>query len=679
MEKTIVAAINIGDIYSQCGISRSCDFDDNPSKVHFLAFETKFNEITYQLPTSLLLNEDMEFEGFGYEAEQKYTFLLENGTHKSYYFFRRFRMQLHSSSSYCSDVDIYTFDGTKKIPMVFIFSLVIRFFRLRVSSHLSMRFGVVDDEISWILTFPDSWTGLYERLFQEAARKGGLKFGCFSTLSESTAYIQYCKRTKEDQIGTQLVIVDCGLRHIFRNETMTELHHKSIGIWDGTSIDRDIRSLLRAVIGPDIYCDDKNSHPERDHFLREVQANICRNSLPISVKVPLSWHQRIQMCMEDERYKDTIYLTGDKLRITSTWIFESFKAAFSQYMEKVNRLIDKTNPNEVIIMGDLSHIPIVTQFVRSNISNHCGKSVEDKLAAIEGALVFGHTPNLTALADSKYKFLIELSQSDLLSVNHVNIGNDNKLRENVRTVTLSSVLDKSEYKIKVLQNRIQYPIKEVTFDDVEVQEKVILLSDPLRQIVLEDKHEIADIFSDIYHQEWSDSLESLIKNGYSEKKGVFLLINILRESQSLICKFIQTQLLQVAAIFNPELNDAECSFELPDEIRDEVKAWQKNNFKEYIPHVQEYCENELSKKSFLPESRNWLLANYIKSIVANVWRMTVSEPEMYLYWTFQENTKIDNSVVQLFNKSGEFLDYVVWPAIYDGKDEILRKAIVQAK
>ncbi|CAC5426604.1 unnamed protein product [Mytilus coruscus] len=677
MDTPIVAAINIGDIYSQCGISRPCDFDDNPSRVHFLAFETKFNEITFQLPTSLLLNEDMEFEGFGYEAEQKYISLLENGTHKSYYFFRRFRMQLHSSISHCSDVNIYTFDGTKKLPMVFIFSLVIRFFRLRVTSHLSIRFGVVDDEISWILTFPDSWTGLYERLFHEAARKGGLKFGCFSTLSESTAYIKFCKRIKEEQIGTKLVIVDCGLRHIFRNETMTELHHESIGILDGTSIDRDIRSLLRAVIGPDIYCGNQNRHPERDQFLREVQANICRNSLPVSVKVPLSWQQRIQMAMEDERYKDKIYLTGDKLRIANNWIFERFEVAFSQYMENVNRLIDKTIPNEIVIMGDLSHIPIVTQFIKSNITAHYGKSVEDKLAAVEGALVFGHTPKLTALVDSKYKFLIELSQSDLLSAN---MGNDNKLRENVRTVSLSSVLDKSEYKIKVLQDRIQYPIKEINFDDVEVHEKVIFLSDPLSQIVLDDKHEIADIFSDIYHQEWSDSLESLIENGYSEKKGVFLLINILRESQSLVCKFIQAQLWQVAAIFNPELNDVECSFELPDEIRDEVKAWQRINFKEYIPHVQEYCENELSKKSFLPEFRNWSLTNYMKSIVSNVWRMTVSEPEMYLDWTFQENTKIDNSVVQLFNKSGEFLDYPVWPAIYGGKEgNILRKAIVQAK
>lgn len=88
MDTRMVAAINIGDIYSQCGISHPCDFDSNFNRVHFIAFETKFNEMTYQLPTSLLLNEDKEFKGFGYEAEQKYISLLENGTHKSYYYFR---------------------------------------------------------------------------------------------------------------------------------------------------------------------------------------------------------------------------------------------------------------------------------------------------------------------------------------------------------------------------------------------------------------------------------------------------------------------------------------------------------------------------------------------------------------------------------------------------------------
>lgn len=586
-------------------------------------------------------------------------------------------MQLNSSSGSCSDINIYTYDGTKKLPMVFIFSIIIRFFRLRVTSHLFNHFGVVEDEISWILTFPDSWIGLYERLLHEAARKGGLKFGCFSTLPESTAYIQFCKRIKEERIGTKLLIVDCGLRHIFQNETITELYHESIGIWDGTSIDRDIRSLLRAVIGPDIYCDDKNSNLERDNFLREVQANLCRNSLPVSVKVPLSWQQRIQMAMEDERYKNDIRLTGDKLRISSDWISKRFEVGFSQYMEKVNILIDKTVPHEIIIMGDLSHIPIVTHFIKSNISAHCGKSVEGELAAVEGALMFVNTPNLTALADSKYKFFIELSQSDYV---FANMNNRSKLREKVRTVTLSSVLDKSVDKIKVLQNKIQYPIKKINFHDVEVHENVVFLSDPLRQIVLDDKHEIAHIFSDIYNEEWSDSLESLMESGYSEKRGVFLLMTILKESQILVSKFIQMQLWQVAAIFNPELNDVESSFELPVEVSDEVKAWQRINLIGYIPKVQEYCKNQLSKKSFLPESTRCSLTNYIKSIVSNVWRMTVSEPEMYLDWTFQENTKIDKTVVQLFNKSGDFLDYVVWPAINGGKEgNTLRKAIVQAK
>lgn len=668
MDTRIVAAINIGDIYSQCGISRSCDFDAHPRRVHFLAFETEFNEITYQLPTSLLLNKDMGFEGFGYEAEQKHISLLENGTHKSYYFFRRFRMQLHSSSNNYSDVSIYTFDGRKYLPMVFIFSLVIRFFRLRVTSHLSIHFGVADDELYWVLTFPDSWTGMYERLFYEAARKGGLKFGNFSTLSESSAYTLYYKRTKEKDLGKKLVIIDCGFRHIFQNETMTELCLESIGIWDGTSIDRDIRSLLRSVIGPDFYCDDQARHPERDHFLREFQANLCRNSLPVSVKVPLSWQQRIQIAEEDERYKNKIYLTGDKLRIASGWISERLEVSFSQYMVNVHRFIDETNQNKIVIIGDLSHIPIVTKFICSNFPSFFPETEESNLSAVEGALIFGHTPKLISLLDSKYKYLIALSKIDLLSANP---GNGDKLPERETTVSLSN-----NGQIKVHQNRLQYPIKKMYYNDGKAHENVVFLSDPLNQIVLDDKHEIADIFSDIYNEEWSDSLQLLMEYGCSEKKGVLFLQNILKESQIIIRKFIKTQLWQVAAIFDPELScyDDESSFEIPDEIRKVVERWQKNNYKEYIPKVQEYCENQLSKY--------YSLSTYFykKLIVSNVWRMTVSEPEMYLDWTFQENAKIDNSVVQLFNKSGEFLDYVVWPGIYDRKDgNILRKAIVQAK
>lgn len=673
METRIVAAINIGDIYSQCGISRPCDFDANPSKVHFLAFETKFNELTYQLPTSLLLNENMEFEGFGYEAEQKYSSLHENGTHESYYFFRRFRMQLRWSRNTLSDVKIYTFDAEKHLPMIFIFSLVIRFFRSRVTSHLSFRFGIKDDEIFWVLTFPDEWTGLYERLFHEAAHMGGLKFGCFSTLAESNAHIDLCKRTMVDRIGKKIVIVDCGLRHIFLNETMTEMNHESIGIWDGTFIDREIRALLKAVIGSDIYGDDQAKHPERDHILREVQANICRNSLPVSVKVPLSWQQQIKIAMEDERYNHKIYLTGDKLRISKFWICGRFEIAFSQYMVTVKRLLDDNIRNEIVIVGDLSHIPIVRTFIKPDKFFFYSENFKvSQLSAVEGALIFGHTPRLISHLDSKYKFLGELSKIDLLSTT---IGN----RDNV--CEKESVMDRSYDKIKVPQDKLQYPVKKMNLNDDEVHENVIFLKDPLSQIVLDDKHEIADVFSDIYNEEWSDSFESLIKNGLSEKRSVFLLMTILEESLRLVYEFIKEQLWQVAAIFDPEFNsnDVESSMVVPDEIRNIVEQWQKNDYKEYIPTVQEYCENKLSKMLFLPESRNDSLKNYIKSIVSNVWRMAVSEPEMYLDWTYQENTKIDNSVVQLFNTSGEFFDYIVWPAIYDRKDgNILRRAIVQA-
>ncbi|CAG2200244.1 unnamed protein product [Mytilus edulis] len=261
--------------------------------------------------------------------------------------------------------------------------------------------------------------------------------------------------------------------------------------------DREIRALLKAVIGSDIYGDDQAKHPERDHILREVQANICRNSLPVSVKVPLSWQQQIKIALEDERYNHKIYLTGDKLRISEFWICGLFEIAFSQYMVTVKRLLN------------------------DNIRNEIEKFKVSQLSAVEGALIFGHTPRLISHLDSKYKFLGELSKIDLLSTT---IGN----RDNV--CEKESVMDRSYDKIKVPQDKLQYLVKKMNLNDEEVHENVIFLKDPLSQIVLDNKHEIADVFSDIYNEEWSDSFESLIENGLSEKRSVFLLMTILEES-----------------------------------------------------------------------------------------------------------------------------------------------------
>lgn len=51
---------------------------------------------TLKTPTSILLSPKLEFDSFGYEADDKYVH-LKNGVDKEYYYLKHFKMKLHNS------------------------------------------------------------------------------------------------------------------------------------------------------------------------------------------------------------------------------------------------------------------------------------------------------------------------------------------------------------------------------------------------------------------------------------------------------------------------------------------------------------------------------------------------------------------------------------------------------
>ena len=48
-------------------------------------------------PTCLLLDRNTDIVSFGYEAEDRYADLCMDGDHRQYYYFRRFKMELHDN------------------------------------------------------------------------------------------------------------------------------------------------------------------------------------------------------------------------------------------------------------------------------------------------------------------------------------------------------------------------------------------------------------------------------------------------------------------------------------------------------------------------------------------------------------------------------------------------------
>jgi hypothetical protein len=97
-----VAAIDFGTTYSGCAFSFHHEYESDPTKVYGNTWMAGANPAGSSLKTSttVLLKPDKTFHSFGYEAEDKYAELAEDGTHQDWYYFRRFKMMLFGQQVY---------------------------------------------------------------------------------------------------------------------------------------------------------------------------------------------------------------------------------------------------------------------------------------------------------------------------------------------------------------------------------------------------------------------------------------------------------------------------------------------------------------------------------------------------------------------------------------------------
>jgi hypothetical protein len=95
----MVAALDFGTTYSGYAFSMRSEFKTDPLKIHsnqtWNAGARALSSI--KTPTCLLLDKEKKFVAFGYEAENQYADLVMDKKHDDYYFFHRFKMNLHSS------------------------------------------------------------------------------------------------------------------------------------------------------------------------------------------------------------------------------------------------------------------------------------------------------------------------------------------------------------------------------------------------------------------------------------------------------------------------------------------------------------------------------------------------------------------------------------------------------
>lgn len=97
--KVLVAAIDFGTTYSGYAFSFKDEYLMDPTRImtNTTWVAGHKNLFSQKTPTCILLKPDKSFHSFGYEAEDAYTDLANEGKHRPWYFFRRFKMMLHDN------------------------------------------------------------------------------------------------------------------------------------------------------------------------------------------------------------------------------------------------------------------------------------------------------------------------------------------------------------------------------------------------------------------------------------------------------------------------------------------------------------------------------------------------------------------------------------------------------
>ncbi|XP_052781110.1 heat shock 70 kDa protein 12A-like isoform X2 [Mya arenaria] len=430
MAPLLVAAIDFGTTYSGWSYSFKHEFDLEPTKVVTKRWYGD-SLMSMKAPTCVLIEPDGEtFTSFGYDAENKYTSLVEAEEHDKWYFFRRFKMKLYNKNIH-RDMELEDETG-KKLKANFVFSVAIRFLKddlLKVIEE-RMKGGVQPEEISWVLTVPAIWDGGAKQFMRESAETAGISSDKLSIALEPEAAAIYCRllpMENNDQdgllstlkTGSKVLVVDAGggtvdiaVQEVAENGSMKNIFKASGGDWGGTKVDEAYVRFLEDMLGKDTIDEFKRSNMEdymfmsRQFEMKKREVDPLHSDKPvvfrISATLPELVKQRKGMEIHDliihSAYNNTVSIKADKLKVDMDIVRNFFKIQVDAIVDHVSNLLDPSNIGDIgaiLLVGGFNDCPLLQQAMKTTFVNHTIIIPnEPDLAVLKGAVIFGHKPEL---------------------------------------------------------------------------------------------------------------------------------------------------------------------------------------------------------------------------------------------------------------------------------------------
>lgn len=430
----LVAAFDFGTTYSGYAFS----FRDNPLKVetnqNWVAGSEKL--ISLKTPTCLLVDPGRNFHSFGFQAENKYADLAEEGKHHGWLLFRQFKMMLHNNKEISRDIELDDITGTKMRAMT-IFGMSIRYLRNHLLEALNLKTtGIEESDIFYIITVPAIWDNSAKQFMREAAIEAGIDSSRLKLALEPEVASLWCQTITDGAkaslsgTGTTYMVVDLGggtaditVHEKLNDGTLKELHKASGGPWGGTYVDNNYLQWMEKLFGK-LAMDRFKKEEMADYFymlrgFESIKRTISVESNdPITFRIPVSLKDKtdkygehtLEEQLKELNLSERVTITRDKMRIHPEIVRSWFVEPVNNIVSHVKEILE--NPmikcvNSILLVGGFSE----SLFVQK-------RAITDKvlivpsdagLAVLKGAVKFGHEPSAVSARVMQYTYGTQIS------------------------------------------------------------------------------------------------------------------------------------------------------------------------------------------------------------------------------------------------------------------------------
>lgn len=258
-------------------------------------------------------------------------------------------------------------------------------------------------------------------------------------------------------------------------------------------------------------------------------------------------------------------------------------------------------------------------------------------------------------------------------------------RYNREKYSIQHKLDESESEKRGLLNKMTILEKKLKVAEQAKDEAMRRLSEHVSLALADNNPNIADLsdlnrptnlaekFSTLYDDEWTEALESLAnKTGTEdETKAIQMLLAIVEDCFKLCREQSSLQLKELTAAYNMTMETA------PKELLKLTKDARKKHAHVYLGKVQQAVLNHFTEQ-YAELLQYAAVKAYIMKCTELCWLMGVQDPPMAISSAVGPDNRHDKRKYREYTTSGQYVEYVVWPCvlIQDG-GHLMSKGIAQ--